>query len=163
MKKVILAMVMVFVLMCAGCANSSESGANSAADISSDKVTDSVVADEGTDDKSSDSVAEAVDESTAVSLADMLPDASAIFEGATFNVVSDGEKMYCFTVDGYKDSEYDKYVEACKELFPDVKFDTRTDSNNMFEAKTEDGKYYVSVQLIFDQNAFTVTCVASRT
>lgn len=163
MKKIIMAVVMGSLLLCAGCSNSSESNSSPAADNSGDKVVESISVGEESDDKSAESVPESTDDSSAVSLAGMLPDASAIFEEATFNVVSDGEKMYCFMVNGYKDGEYDKYVEACKEIFTDVKFDTYTDSNNKFEAKTEDGKYYVSVQLIFEQNSFTVTCGVSRT
>lgn len=167
MKKIILAVVMGSLILCAGCSNSSESEVSSAADRvvnnSGDKGAESASADEKTDDKSAESILESADASSQVSLAGMLPDASAIFKEATFNVVSDGETMYCFMVDGFNDGEYEKYVEACKETFPDVKFDIYTDSNNRFEAKTEDGKYYVSVQLIFDQNAFTVTCGVSRT
>lgn len=163
MKKIIMAVVMGSLLLCAGCSNSSESTASSAADNSGGKVVESTSADEESDDKSAESVPESADDSSEVSLAGMLPDAAAIFEEATFNVVNDGEKMYCFMVDGYKDGEYEKYVEACKEIFTDVKFDIYTDSNNKFEAKTEDGKYYISVQLIFEQNSFTVTCGVSRT
>ncbi len=163
MKKIFLMTVMASLLMCAGCANKSESNVGSAGDNSSSKVTVSASVDGNSADEAADSASEVTDSSAEVSLAGMLPDASAIFEEATFDVVSDGEKIYCFTVDGYKDGEYDKYVEACKDIFTDVKFDTHTDSNNKFEAKTEDGKYYVSVQLIFEQNSFTVTCGVSRT
>lgn len=154
MRKTAIVLVLGTVLLCAGC-----SGGNNTSSSGTDTVSDSSAADGA-------SVGDITDERSneaSVSLADMLPDASAIFEGATFNVISDGTKLYCFTVDGYEDGDYEKYVDECKKTFTDVKFDIYTDSNNKFEAKTEDGKYYVSVQLIFEQHSFTVTCGISRT
>ena len=159
MRKMAIVLALGTVLLCAGC-----SGGNN----TSSSVTDVVSGSGASESNAADgaSVGDIPDERSneaSVSLADMLPDASAIFEGATFNVISDGAKLYCFTVDGYEDGDYEKYVDECKKTFTDVKFDIYTDSNNKFEAKTEDGKYYVSVQLIFEQHSFTVTCGVSRT
>ena len=170
MRKMAVVLALGTALLCAGC-----SGGNSTAGGGSDGGSGSGVvdgtagsgaADGGSESNAADgaSVGGNSDEGSneaSVSLADMLPDASAIFEEATFNVISDGAKLYCFTVDGYEDGDYEKYVDECKKTFTDVKFDIYTDSNNKFEAKTEDGKYYVSVQLIFEQQSFTVTCGVS--
>lgn len=153
MRKMAVVLVLGTVLLCAGCSE----GNNSSSSVT-DVVSGSGVADGASVGGNSD---EGSDEAS-VSPADMLPDASGIFEGATVNVISDGTKLYCFTVDGYKAGDYKKYVDECKKTFTDVKFDIYTDSNNKFEAKTEDGKYYVSVQLIFEQQSFTVTCGVSR-
>lgn len=172
MKKMIFAAVLASLLMCAGCSveeNSIITSTASNADNFGERSDEGKSVSDKTDDPSFNSSAKSSDEastesseetSAKASLSDMLPDAASIFEDASFNTVSDGEKMYCFMVEGYKDGEYEKYVEECKKIFTDVKFDSYTDSNNKFEARTEDGKYYVSVQLIFDQNSFTVTCGA---
>ena len=153
MRKMAVVLVLGTVLLCAGC---------SGGDNTSSSVTDVVSVSGAADGTSVGGNSDEESGEASVSLADMLPDASAIFEDATFNVISDGAKLYCFMVDGYKDGDYEKYVDECKKTFTDVKFDIYTDSNNNFEAKTEDGKYYVSVQVIFEQQSFTVTCGVSR-
>lgn len=163
MRKMAIVLALSTVLLCAGC-----SVENNTSSSVTDVVSGSGAADGASESNAADGTSvggnsdEGSDEAW-FSLADMLPDASAIFEGATLNVISDGAKLYCFTVDGYEDGDYEKYVDECKKTFTDVKFDIYTDSNNKFEAKTEDGKYYVSVQLIFEQHSFTVTCGVSRT
>lgn len=80
--------------------------------------------------------------------APLLPDNSEIFSEAEINVVdSDGGTEYSFTVSGYQDGEYDKYVAKCKELgFTDTLLDQRPDNGAwIFNAHSEDGKYFVVV------------------
>lgn len=96
-----------------------------------------------------------------ISYVAMLPSIEDSFPDGKVNVIiSDGGSDYCVQVTGYKDGEYEKYVEGCKAKgFADVLCDIYEDSNNSFEAYTEDGKYYVSLQLLKDERqVLTISC-----
>lgn len=98
-----------------------------------------------------------------ISYAAMLPSIEDTFpDGRVDVIISDGGSSYCVQVTGYKDGEYEKYVEGCKAKgFTDVRFDINESNNSSFEARTEDGKYYVSLQLLKDERqVLTITCGA---
>lgn len=101
-----------------------------------------------------------------VSYVAMLPSIEETFPDGEVTVIdSDGGSGYCVQVTGYKDGEYDKYIAGCKSKgFTDVRFDINEDSNSSFEARTEDGKYYVSLQLLKDERqVLTITCGTRKT
>lgn len=101
-----------------------------------------------------------------ISYVAMLPSVEETFPDGEVTVIDgDGGSGYCVQVTGYKDGEYDKYVEGCKSKgFTDVRFDINEDSNSSFEARTEDGKYYVSLQLLKDERqVLTITCGTRKT
>lgn len=96
-----------------------------------------------------------------ISYAAMLPSIEETFtDGEIKVIIGDGGSVYCVQVTGYKDGEYEQYVEDCKAKgFTDVQFDINEDSNNSFEALTEDGEYYVSLQLLKDERqVLTISC-----
>lgn len=97
-----------------------------------------------------------------VSYKDMLPDIQSAFPNGTVDVIRSGmyDNFFLAQVKGYTESEYDAYVEACKgKGFTDVQFDIHEDADNTFEARTTDGKFYVSLQLLKDERAvLSITC-----
>ncbi len=100
-----------------------------------------------------------------ISYAAMLPDPSAIFPNGKITIIDDdGGSAYTFQVTEYSDGEYEQFRDACKKMgFSDIQFDIVTDTNNKFEARSEDGKYYVSLQLLKDERAvLNVTCAKRR-
>lgn len=98
-----------------------------------------------------------------ISYATRIPSVEDAFPDGEVTKISDGETMYCVSVTGYKDGEYEKYVEECKTAgFTDVRFDITTDSNRKFEARSEDGKFYVSLQLLVDERKLNITCGKRR-
>lgn len=98
-----------------------------------------------------------------ISYATMIPSVEDAFPDGEVTKISDGETMYCVSVTGYKDGEYEKYVDGCKAAgFNDVQFDITTDSNRKFEARSEDGKFYVSLQLLEDEQKLNITCGKRR-
>ncbi len=98
-----------------------------------------------------------------ISYATMIPSVEDAFPNGEVTKISDGETMYCVSVTGYKDGEYEKYIEECKTMgFTDVQFDIATDSNRKFEARSKDGKFYVSLQLLEDEQKLNITCGKRR-
>lgn len=97
-----------------------------------------------------------------VSYKDMLPDIQSAFPNGTVEVIRSGmyDNFFLAQVKGYTENEYDAYVEACKSKgFTDVQFDIHEDADNTFEARTADGKFYVSLQLLKDERAvLSITC-----
>lgn len=91
----------------------------------------------------------------------MLPSIDEGFpDGEITTIISDSADEYCVQLKGYKDGEYEKYIESCKAKgFTDVLCDSYEDTTNDFEAYTEDGKYYASLQLYKgDKQVLTISC-----
>lgn len=103
-----------------------------------------------------ESVAKEKSSGTNVSYKEMLPDIQSAFPDGTVEIIRSGmyDNFFLAEVKGYKESEYDAYLDACKAKgFTDVQFDIHEDADNTFEARTADGKFYVSLQLLKDERA----------
>ena len=101
-------------------------------------------------------------ESDDISFADMLPDHEMFFKNGNVTVIdSDGGTSYCISVMNITKDEYDSFVDACKTgSFSKVTFK----GQEMFQARTSDEMYYVSVQYWVEsetdatQNSVNITC-----
>lgn len=82
----------------------------------------------------------------------MVPDVKSVFTEATiYWNTGNPETEYFVTVNGYKDGEYDKYIDACKaQGYTDVNYEYGGDDGCGFEAFHENGHYLVSIQLYKD-------------
>lgn len=82
----------------------------------------------------------------------MVPDVKSVFTEATiYWNTGNPETEYFATVNGYKDGEYDKYIEDCKaQGYTDVNYEYGGDDGCGFEAFHENGHYLVSIQLYKD-------------
>lgn len=111
---------------------------------------------------SAESTAKEDNSDVKVSYKEMLPDIQSAFPNGTVEVIRSGmyDNFFLAEVKGYKESEYDAYLEACKAKgFTDVQFDIHEDADNTFEARTADGKFYVSLQLLKDERAvLSIVC-----
>lgn len=93
--------------------------------------------------------------------AELIPDHSKYFEkGVEMIIDPDGGEGYCIQVKNVKKDEYQKYRAECKNMgFSKVSCETET----MFQARTNNEKYYVSVQWVestkdASQNSVNITC-----
>ncbi len=79
----------------------------------------------------------------------MVPDVKSSFADATvYWHTGNPETEYFATVTGYKDGEYNKYIEACKaQGYTDVSYEYESEKGAGFEAFSEDGHYLVTIQL----------------
>ena len=79
----------------------------------------------------------------------MVPDVKSAFADATvYWHTGNPETEYFATVTGYKDGEYDRYIEACKaQGYTDVSYEYESEKGAGFEAFSEDGHYLVTIQL----------------
>ena len=99
-----------------------------------------------------------------VSYAAMIPDPNEVFTNATITITDDdGGKAYIFNVTGYNDGEFDTFVTGCKDLgFTNVEYETTHDKGQDFGAYTEDGKYWVQVNLDSENEIIYVICQESK-
>ena len=79
----------------------------------------------------------------------MVPDVKSAFADATvYWNTGNPETEYFATVTGYKDGEYDRYIEACKaQGYTDISYEYESDKGAGFEAFSKDGHYLVTIQL----------------
>lgn len=82
----------------------------------------------------------------------MIPNVKSVFTEATiYWNTGNPETEYFVTVNGYKEGEYDKYIEACKaQGYTDVNYEYGGDNGCGFEAFHENGHYLVDIQLYKD-------------
>lgn len=95
-----------------------------------------------------------------ISYVSMLPDPSEIFPDSEFNIIdNDGGRMYVFQVTGYDDGEYDAYIKACTEKgFTKVQVEINAENVRKWESRTDDEKFYVSIQMLPEDSVINVTC-----
>lgn len=97
-----------------------------------------------------------------ISFAEMLPDHEKFFQSGSVTVIdADGGASYCISIKNITKDEYDDYVDSCQNgNFSNVTFQGK----EMFQARTSDDKYYVSVQYWVEsetdatQNSVNITC-----
>lgn len=152
-KTSLLAMVCLAAVMLTACGKS---------EVSSAPVVGSQAESSLTSDSVAESIADEESSEVKVLYKDMLPDIQSAFSNGTVEVIRSGmyDNFFLAQVKGYTESEYDAYVEACRSKgFTDVQFDIYEDTDNTFEARTADGKFYVSLQLLKDERAvLSITC-----
>lgn len=152
-KTSLLAMVCLAAVMLTACGKS---------EVSSAPVVGSQAESSLTSDSVAESIADEESSEVKVLYKDMLPDIQSAFSNGTVEVIRSGmyDNFFLAQVKGYTESEYDAYVEACRSKgFTDVQFDIHEDTDNTFEARTADGKFYVSLQLLKDERAvLSITC-----
>lgn len=97
----------------------------------------------------SESVSSSSGNSPKVECKSLVPDVKSVFTDATvYWNTGNPETEYFATVKGYKDGEYDKYVEACKDKgYTDINYEYVSEKGAGFEAFSEDGHYLVTIQL----------------
>jgi hypothetical protein len=83
-----------------------------------------------------------------------------VFSNGNISVTDgDGGKDYIFEVTGYADGEYESYISQCKEMgFTDVSYE----SSEEFGAYSEDGEYWVQLNLDEAKSIIYVICQASK-
>lgn len=159
-KTSLLAMVCLAAVMLTACGK--REGASVSAGGSQAESSSTIKANSQTSWSVAESTADEGSSEVKVSYKDMLPDIQSAFSNGTVEVIRSGmyDNFFLAQVKGYTESEYDAYVEACKSKgFTDVQFDIHEDTDNTFEARTADGKFYVSLQLLKDERAvLSITC-----
>lgn len=183
-KSTLLIAVLAATALLSGCGGSQSSTVtNSAADVSSISSAESM--DEQTTVSSSEEqstvssatdiseVLSTVDDASAVSSADevssensdisyiaVLPDIAKAFPDGTITTIDgDGGDRYCVSVAGYKDGEYEKFVEDCKAKgFTTIQAEVNNDTVKTFKAVSSDEQFYISLQLLEEQKSLNITC-----
>ena len=174
-KSTLLIAVLATTALLSGCGGSQSSTAtNSAADASSISSAESM--NNQTTVSSANGVSEvssAVDDTSVVSSVDevssvnsdisyvaILPDIAKAFPDGTITTIDgDGGDMYCVSVTGYNNGEYEKFVEDCKAKgFTTIQAETNNETVKTFKALSENEQFYISLQLLEEQKSLSITC-----
>ena len=95
-----------------------------------------------------------------ISYVAILPDIAKAFPDGTITTIDgDGGDMYCVSVTGYNDGEYEKFVEDCKAKgFTTIQAETNNETVKTFKALSENEQFYISLQLLEEQKSLSITC-----
>jgi hypothetical protein len=96
-----------------------------------------------------------------VDYSSIIPDPKASFSGADISIVDgDGGTMYAFNITDYADGQYEEFVQGCQTMgFSDISYYTVNEVTGIdFGAYTDNGKYWVRVNLDSINNIIYVIC-----
>lgn len=88
----------------------------------------------------------------------MVPDPNEYFAGATITLLRNDDKGVYYMVKKYNKDDFDKYLEACTEVFTNTTYSTRDDNKAIYYINNSDETYRLEYTMNNEQGIINIIC-----